>query len=404
MDNNIFIYNPTCDLAVENGTISYMAPVSLRKFEVDISPLMSLMASENDILLTENKDYQEFVEFWNKAGFNQPKYLSWNKINKLSKNYKVNPWGWSPVIAQRLKQFNIEYNFNNPETKLLFSRQTSLEILTEYLKLTLPFKHEISFQPVLPLKIVDLQPLEMLLNQYPDGIILKTLYSSSGRGLLFIRQKEEITRNQTWIEAKIKLHGYVIAEPIYNKVQDASLQFIVEKDNYHFLGLNYFDSDCKGKFQKEHIGTPEVIQSLLPKDETWIIETAQQVAQAMQNTCLHKKYNGPVGVDSIFLLDNNNQLKFHPLIEANLRCNMGLINMKLKERIHQGSIGTWQIEVFKTGKAKEFFSQQIKDHPVKIKDGKITEGFIPLSSYGENQQFAAWGLIHSNTNDSAIQE
>ena len=395
MTSYLYIYNPTCDMAVENGTLSYMPPALLRKFEEDISPLMSLLTSDDDILITTNKEWQKFAAFWKQAGFSQPSYLNWEQIKQIPHNYKIFPWGWSRIIAHRLKQFNPEYDFTQPETKQLFSRQTSLDILTELEKNVMAL-HEIIDVPSIPSKIENNDQLENMLNQYPNGIIVKTLYSSSGRGLLFIKSKDEIDRNKSWIEAKIRAHGYIIAEPLYNKVQDASLQFIIEDEHYHFLGLNFFDSDEKGKFQKEYIGTPDKIQQLLPKDNNWVQQAAEAVIMAMKAIGLHKKYSGPVGVDTIFFTDNEQQLKYHPIIEANLRCNMGLINMKLKERIHSNSIGTWQIETFKPGKAQIFFTQQMSEHPIRVKDGKISEGFIPLSSYGTNQQFAAWGMIQPN--------
>nr|WP_321450559.1 hypothetical protein [uncultured Carboxylicivirga sp.] len=390
--NSIYIYNPTCDMAVENGTLSYMPSTLLRKFEDDISPLLSLMASAKDILITNNQSYTEFVNFWENAGFEQPSYINWESTKNLNKDYKVSPWGWSPVIAHRLRQFGIEYDFKLPATRQLFSRQTSLDIITEYIHQPTP-QYAINLIPASPIKIDNILKAEELLKHHTKGIILKTLYSSSGRGLLFIKQKEEIAQNKNWIEAKIKAHGYVIAEPIYNKIQDASLQFIIEDKDYHFLGLNFFDSDEKGKFAKEHIGVPEKMKELLPKDDAWIQEAANRVITSMQAIDLHKKYSGPVGVDAIFLLDDEKNVRFHPIIEANLRCNMGLVNMKLKERIAQTSTGFWQIDTFKPGKAREFFTQQLEKYPLIMKDGKIIKGFIPLSSFGPNQQFAAWGII-----------
>ncbi|MBS2097306.1 hypothetical protein [Carboxylicivirga linearis] len=390
--NSIYIYNPTCDMAVENGTLSYMPSTLLRKFEEDISPLVSLMASAKDILITNNQSYTEFVDFWNEAGFEQPTYINWESIKTLNKDYNVSPWGWSPVIAHRLRQFGIEYDFKLPATRQLFSRQTSLDIITEYIHQPAP-QYPINFVPKSPIKVDNILKVEELLKQHTKGIILKTLYSSSGRGLLFIKQKKEITQNRNWIEAKIKAHGYVIAEPIYNKIQDASLQFVIENSEYQFLGLNYFDSDGKGKFAKEHIGIPENIKVLLPENDEWIQEAADRVIASMQALDLHKKYSGPVGVDAIFLFEDDENVRFHPIIEANLRCNMGLINMKLKDRIAKNSTGFWQIDTFKPGKAREFFTQQMKEYPLKMKDGKIVEGFIPLSSFGPNQQFAAWGII-----------
>lgn len=391
---NLYIYNPTCDMAVENGTLSYMPPASLRKFEYDIAPIMSFSASQDDVLISDNESIDVFSEFWSKLGFPQPRHIKTDQIDHINSEYNICPWGWSPVITHRFKRFiKKSYDFHEQSTRRLFSRQTSVDITIEFNKL---FSHLNPFihQPVAPFIIKETSQLPGLLEQHPNGLVLKTLFSSSGRGLLFLKSQSEITNHLPWIEARIKGQGYLIGEPFYRKIQDASLQFMIEGNDYKFLGLNFFDADPKGHFQKEHIGRPDSIASLLPPDTKYIDQVTQQLVKAMQAIGLHKKYNGSLGFDTIFFKDDNDTIKFHPLIEVNLRYNMGLINLFIQKRIDKNSKGNWQIESFKKGEAYKFFKEQMKAHPVQLKNGKITKGFIPLSPFGQDQQFAAWGIIH----------
>lgn len=393
---NIYIYNPTCDMAVENGTLSYMPPATLRKFEEDITPLMSFLASKNDIVVSNSTEHESFCDFWMHLGFEQPQYINWSQTEQLKGNYKITPWGWSPVIIHKLNRFiNNGYHFNIDSTRNLFSRQTSVDIVTQLNAQSAP-EDEFIFIPNIPFKISKVDSILQLIKDYQNGIVVKTLFSSSGRGLLFLKTQKEFYENLPWIESKIKSHGYLVAEPLYQKIQDASMQFIIEGDSYRFLGLNFFDSDSKGKFQKEYIRIPNKIIPFLPNDSGWIEKTAQRLIDAMKAIKLHEMYNGPVGIDTLFLKNTNGKIRFHPIIEANLRCNMGLINIHIKRRIHEESYGTWQIESFKKGEAKKFFYQQIKAHPIEIKNGLIIKGFIPLSPFSSNQQFAAWGMITAN--------
>lgn len=388
----LYIYNPTCDMAVENGTLSYMPSANLRKFEEDITPLLSFMASNEDKIYSQIPIDNSFVEFWKNIGFSMPMFINEESISKLPDDYIIEPWGWSPVIANRYKRFkNFGFDFKQQQTKRLFSRYSSVDLLHK-------FNSDISSLPSF-IHIADktslvfhIDSINSLLNQHPNGIVLKTMYSSSGRGLLFINNEADIHRNLKWIEARIKAHGAIVVEPYLNKLQDASLQFIILPNKYEFLGLNFFDADSKGRFNKEHFRIPNGIKPFLPKNNNWIQLVGNKIIEAMKAISLHEVYNGPVGVDAIFFNTDDNQVKFNPLLEANLRCNMGLVNINIKKRVHEKSEGTWQIDNFKSGEAKAFYEQMRKQHPISILNGKIEKGFAPLTPFTEETQFAAWML------------
>ena len=92
-------------------------------------------------------------------------------------------------------------------------------------------------------------------------------------------------------------------------------------------------------------------------------------------------------------IQHDNDLYFYPLVEANLRCNMGLVNLHLKKLISRQSKGTWQISVFKPKEALAFVNEHLAKHPVKLKDNKIEKGFLPLTPINEQTRFAAWALV-----------
>ena len=55
MAENIFYFNPTCELAIANGSFSYMPPRLLRDFEQDCASLPFLFASPNDFYSDRKK-------------------------------------------------------------------------------------------------------------------------------------------------------------------------------------------------------------------------------------------------------------------------------------------------------------------------------------------------------------
>ncbi len=382
-------------MAIENGTNSFMPSRLLTQFEHDISPLMAFLGQEDDYVLYTGDGYHQFSDFWLQVNKRLPQAINQSQFKNLEFK-SVQPWGWSQLIHNRYKQSSLPKSHipvfsNGANYQQFFSRKTSLQLIEELN--TQELHHFVSI-PQLPQTVETIEAINDLLHLHPKGIILKTLWSSSGRGLLFIRKELHLSNGMNWIKAQIKKHGALIAEPIYNKVQDASLQFTIDRGgSYHFLGINYFDADQEGHFSKEYIHTPYEIFEQLPTDDVWILQTAQSLMKSMQALNLHHHYHGPIGVDTMFIKDINGDLRFYPLVEANIRHNMGLVNLSIKKLIASSSKGTWQITQFDKGGAVDFLEEHLQKHPVSIQNNKITKGFFPLTPFTTNTRFAAWGLV-----------
>ncbi len=382
-------------MAVENGTYSFMPSKLLLQFEKDISPLMAFLGTKEDFVLYENTEAKDsFVDFWSKLNIDLPRFIHEKEIQPQLIS-KVYPWGWTQLIKNRFSTHSPASALpilNSPsEFKAFFSRQTSLELTHKLSTHTLPTFVSI---PKLPLAMTSVESIADLYTQSEQGIVLKTLWSSSGRGLLFIRNQQQLNNSANWIKAQLKKHGLLIAEPIYNKVQDASLQFYITTDGtIEFLGINYFDADLQGHFSKEYFHTPESIRDEMPDYKLWLYDLASSMKSSMLALNIPRKYQGPIGIDAMFIRDKNGQLRFYPLVEANLRCNMGLINLYIKELIHSEANGTWEITQFIQEDAHQFYIKQIEKYPIQLCEGKIKKGFFPLTPFHNDTRFAAWGLI-----------
>lgn len=216
--------------------------------------------------------------------------------------------------------------------------------------------------------------------------------------MLFIRDEKTYLQNLNRITAQLKKQKQLIVEPIYNKLQDASMQFMIDDNgNYSFLGLNYFDSDEEGRFQREYFHLPDKMRDLLPKDKHWLRQLTEQLILTMQKHGIHRQYTGAIGIDVMFIADVDKQTKLYPLVEANLRCNMGSVNLSLKKLFADNTRGFWQISTFKNDEAALFYKQQIQKHPIRLMNNKITEGFIPLTPFNSDTRFAAWGVVETES-------
>ncbi|MBR8537174.1 hypothetical protein KDU71_16510 [Carboxylicivirga sediminis] len=389
----LFIYNPTCDMAVENGTFSYMPPQQLAKFEADISPIMAFLGQANDFVLYESERPLSFEQFWEKLKVNLPQFINKEHLQNIVVN-RIFPWGWSQLIGHRYIKLcqseSLRINASPDTFKNFFSRQTSVNLINELSSHSLPHFIEL---PTLPSVVSDIKDIYQQFNHSSQGIVLKTLWSSSGRGLLFIRNQQQLENSTKWAEAQIKKHGSLILEPIYTKIQDASLQFnVLTNGSIEFIDINFFDADSSGHFEKEYFHVPDTIKKHLPIDNSWLKDTADKIILSLQALHIPDFYQGPIGIDAMFIINDDNAVRFYPLVEANLRCNMGLVNLSIKRLIHPDASGSWQISQFKPGEADEFYHRQLQAHPIEISNGKITKGFFPLTPFHSNSRFAAWGI------------
>ncbi len=393
---DLLIYNPTCDMAVENATNSFMPSQLLSKFERDISPLMAFLGRESDFILYEKPLSDSFKAFWTDAGVALPTFIRKSEVDNYAFD-NVRPWGWSQIIQSNYAKY-IQSSHQLPifqergAYRPFFSRQTSVLLCHELNNYSLPPFVSI---PFLPQSVSKHSAIVALLKQHSAGIVLKTLWSSSGRGLVFIRNQQQMQHADNWIKAQLKKHGSLIIEPIYQKTQDASLQFnISPSGQYEFYGINYFDADQQGHFSKEFFHTPKSINEHLPDNPDWINHTADAIIESMKAQGIHEKYFGPIGIDAMFIKGEDGETSFYPLVEANLRCNMGLVNMQIKQLIANGTSGTWQIDQFKEGEAPAFYENKSFKHPIRFIDGKIAKGFFPLTPFEADTRFAAWGIVY----------
>ena len=102
---DVYLYNPTADMAILNGTISYMPPERLRIFENDLSTLPSILANNNDIVISPNKPSESFQELLSLLNIPQLNYLSLNDLkDQLPKNLnRIISWSWSPATHHAFK-------------------------------------------------------------------------------------------------------------------------------------------------------------------------------------------------------------------------------------------------------------------------------------------------------------
>ncbi|MBN2596289.1 MAG: hypothetical protein JXR82_05845 [Marinifilaceae bacterium] len=400
----IFIYNPTCEMAIANGTVSFMPNKTLTKFEQDLDVLPMFFADKMDTVLVHQLPDQRFINLLTKAGLSLPNFkplsaaLADSEFIKMPKG-SLHPWGWSPRIHHILKPFkeSCSINFlNQPnafwkeEHRELYCRKKALEVVKEAINCS---KNSLFINIDQTAQIcTSVSEVENLMNKWKQ-IVIKAPLSSAGRGIQILRYA---TLNESIIQSIngiLASQSYVMVEPFLNKVFDFSLQYYCNgKGELDYLGLGFFETDSKGQYLSNYLGgIPSEIKALLTENK--ILELQTCISKILSDSDIATNYTGYFGVDCMLVLNREEKLRIHPCLEINLRYNMSTLALFLNKNIRSGSKGNFKI--FNQFKASfdQFHLEMMKKHPLEIQDGKWVNGYLPLVSPFQNKTFGAYILL-----------
>lgn len=158
--------------------------------------------------------------------------------------------------------------------------------------------------------------------------VAKLDFSSSGRGIFFIKNTEELP-------PMLERQGELFLEPWLDRVADRGYEFVRHADGrIDFLGVNLFTTG-EGRYGASLIAPqPEIIARLsetLPSHDDYVAH----LLEGLQDYDFHG-YTGPFGIDTVVWRDGE-VLRLAPSVEINLRRTMGHVSLELARRYtHEG--------------------------------------------------------------------
>lgn len=158
------------------------------------------------------------------------------------------------------------------------------------------------------------------------SFILKDPFGVSGKGALVVRAQAELDRVLAHLKKQADAGRFIefLVQPLYDRVTDFSCHFEVTRAGLRRYGVQVMDND--GLAFSSVRPAPADLEECLERLGQWRV--MEQVAQALAA----EGYHGPVCVDAMLLRDGT----LVPLLEINARKSMGLINLRLQERVGNG--------------------------------------------------------------------
>ena len=310
----------------------------------------------------------------------------------------ASPWGISPHslhFFEKLKQ-ELQLNLSVPTWKEEYFRLTGRQTAAECLERIRQLLPDLLI-PATPKFCKKIREIEKYLILQNAPFVVKTPYSSSGRGLHWIPERKLTPKDRTWIEGAINKQGTVSIECGLDKVHDLAMEFYSDGEGHvTYEGLSVFSTEKKGSYSGNVLGSQEYLAIPIKR---WIGEDVYQrtqdaVAEALKGI-YGNIYRGYLGVDMIVYKTKDGSYALHPCIEINMRYTMGMVALRLSQRyLAPHTIGDFHITYdSKVGEAYERHRFMKGAYPLTIENGKIREGYLSLCPVTKETKYRAYILV-----------
>ena len=372
--NRITVFNPEHDMALANGDRHFIAPRNIREMARDLAPLLDIVSGDG-----------------------------------------ITVWGWDHAIKTHLRCMGIDAAMLPTDAALTALRTCSERKAAHHLLRAFHADHPhgpYTGESLIAHNIEDIAAYATL----HGHIILKDPLSSSGKGLRHVNEgglplppsqgggtsepseqsrggmsASSLEKVKNWANALIRRHGYLTAEPYYDKVQDFAMEFCIREGQCRFIGYSLFNTNPHGRYESNLLMEDEKIESMLARYiphsalhevRDWVIAHSHYIIPTGWDTTRHPLY---FGIDmmvvnfqsSIF----NSQFRIHPCVEINLRLNMGIIAHEVRRTLlAPGVEGTFYVTAFPSEEAaQQFHREHTEKYPPVYREGKMVSGYHPLT-------------------------
>lgn len=314
MPPRLLLYNPENDLALAGGLERFTAPKAGRVMAEAGALLPLWWAEEGDEILADVSHESAARRLRERFGL----------CGSLGYRSAVvaEPWGWSAYARRKCLDAGMPAPLLPSveaveRWRMLSHRRSSIRLL------------EIAgTEPeLLPVEAPDVATALDAVSRFGRAVV-KLPWSCSGRGVFFSRslRPDELRRR---LEGSIRRQGSVIVEPEYERVAEMAALFHAGEVGVEFRGMSMFRCDGRGAYGGNIVAPQEVIAGLCGVDA---VETAHRMAASL-DALLCGSYRGWLGVDML-----RHRAGLCPCMELNLRMTMGVVAMKVADRLPRGTV------------------------------------------------------------------
>lgn len=369
----LYIFNPEHDYALANNDPHFMPPASAVKFALDCALFLQYIVPDDAILFLPHSTTDSFYSI---------KKQAWT--TEISDFQIIQPWGWDALVlhqcGQRFPEQAQRYEAVVENVHRLAHRRSTIAAF-EYLRQHCPAELPL---PEPAQELFSTAEMEDYIRKY-QHVIFKSPYSGNGRGHLYAHERS----NPTLLRqggGVIRRQESIMAEPLYEVVQDFAMEFHCHDGQTEFCGYSLFNTLHYGYAGNLMLTDMQIVERLA----RWIpeahLQTIQDTLREYITQHIAPFYEGYLGVD-MFVYQKDNHFYLNPMVEMNLRMTMGMAAHMLVERyLHPESTGVMRLEYLpESGKLLQHIQNQ---QPLTLKEGRWHSGFLALNPVTEETQYA----------------
>jgi hypothetical protein len=392
----IHYFNPGHETAVLHASKHYQPAARQMQMQKDLAYLPAWYAGPEDFVGIEQaltRDFQQDIQTFSRMA--KPVLLSELPENKADLYHQnIDLWGISPDSIYRFEKLSELYQlrWQIPEWKeayrLLGSRFTAHTVLSHLLR-TIP---DIE-QEILPQFCSTTDEIEEYVVRKNEKCLVKSPYSSSGRGLVWLPPEKLAQSERQIISGMLKKQSRVSIEKSLDKQMDFSMHFAIDQDKVtRFAGYSIFQTNHKGVYQKSRLSSQDVLEQAIHAliDPVLVSRVKNELIDNLQKHYA-PHYTGTIGVDML-IYRSGNAYRLHPCVEINMRKSMGYLAICLQNNyLHPLSKGSFQIDYHSTpGALVEVHKELKQKYPVVIENNRMVSGYMSLCPVTETGCYHAY--------------
>ncbi|MDR0863375.1 MAG: hypothetical protein LBO74_00395 [Candidatus Symbiothrix sp.] len=399
MQSSLHYFNPGHETAVLNTSKYYQPAVRQVNMQQELAFLPAWYARPEDFVLVENPLTAEFkLELKSLKSLAQA--ITVTDLNGLP-DERVDLWGISPQSIHFFEKLNERYHLQlqiprwKGEFCFLGSRFASQMILSQLMEKIPEIEKEI-----LPRFFSNLNEIEQFVAGSNEKQLVKSPYSSSGRGLVWLPPGELARSERQIIGGMLKKQSQVSIE----KALDKQLDFSMHCENTpegqtRFIGYSVFQTNRKGAYEKSRLAAPEIVEEQITAfiDKELLLRVKDECLNNLQKM-YGPYYTGNIGVDML-VYSSGKPYKLNPCVEINLRKSMGYLAIQLqKNYIYPQSQGDFFMDYRPTpGEIYRKHRKWKEQYPLVVENGRLKSGYLSLCPVTETSHYHAYLLVNAQT-------
>lgn len=328
----LLYFNPENDLALAANDAHYTPPASALQMATDLQRLPLRWAQPDDLILLRDGSFMDVHG------------TALDLATHLAKDALAAPlclpWGWSPLTVNDFLRAGVPPSLLPTDDEMqafrtLSGRATAAHVLCRLHErlASLGFADSVIGEAHV---CHNMEEARQWHGRWGDSIF-KQPWSGSGRGLLPTHNGELTPKNEAWIARTLRLQGYVMAEPLYERRHDFALEFWRNADgSITFEGLSLFMTTAGGVYAGNIIDSEEgKRQRLSHWADLQLIDVLTSLLEDELEALPPTFYVGPIGVDMMTCRRPHSGKGgevddvLHPCVEINFRLTMGWLALHI---------------------------------------------------------------------------